>query len=154
MARGGLRMTDQDLAGLTVRNGAKLAAPAKPKTATQNMQALGRLPKGTMNKTETRFEQYLAMLTLSGEVLWHRFEGIKLMLAPNTSITIDFAVMMRSGELHMIDVKGSIAMISEDFKAKAKIAAATYPFRFFTAIPRGRTGHEWDITQIGASQEA
>ena len=61
---------------------------SKPKqTATSKMQALGRLPKGHMNKTESTFAQYLDMEKLANKVLWYKFEGIKLMLAANTSIT-------------------------------------------------------------------
>lgn len=149
--RGMLRLSDQELAGLNLK-GSKPAAP-KPasKTGVQSMQALGRLPPGTMNKTETRFAEYLAMRSLAGEVLWWKFEGIRLVLAPKTSITIDFAVMVKSGELHMIDVKGSLAILSDDAHAKTKIAAATFPFAFFYAVPRGRTGHEWDVTPVLAS---
>lgn len=146
-----MRLTDQELAGLTVRKGAKPAAKAK--TTTQNMQALGRLPKGVMNKTETRFAEKLAMRVLAGEVVWWKFEGMKFMLAPNTSITPDFNVMLASGELQMIDTKGSLAMLADDAHAKTKIAASMFPFSFFYAIPRGRTGHEWDIKQIGQSEE-
>lgn len=140
-------MTEQELAGLVKKAPVRKAGAAKP-TSTQRMQALGRLPKGTLNKTEKRFADYLAMKQIAGEVLWWRFEGLKLMLAPNTSLTIDFNVMMKNGELHMIDVKGSKAMVTDDFRVKAKVAAATFPFAFFTAIPRGRTGYEWDIEAI------
>lgn len=81
------------------RTAAKTATKADPQ---KRLQALGRLPKGTMNKSETAFSQYLEMLKHTGDVLWYKFEGIKLMIAPNTSITVDFAVLPASGVLEMI----------------------------------------------------
>lgn len=150
-----LRMTDQELAGLTARKagatakpGAKAAPPAKASNGKQKLQALGRLPKGQLNKTEERYADLLRMRVIAGEVLWWTFEGITLRLAPKTTITIDFAVMMANGELHMIDVKGSLHMLQDDAHAKTKIAADKFPFAFFYAVPRGRTGHEWDLKAV------
>lgn len=146
-----LRMTDQELAGLTARKGGA-TVKAAPATAAPNrkkkLQALGRLPKGVMNKTEERYAELLRMKVLAGEVLWWEFEGMTLRLAPKTTITIDFNVMMASGELHMIDVKGSLHMIEDDAHAKTKIAADKFPFAFFYAVPRGRTGHDWDLKAV------
>ena len=142
-----LRLSNQELAGLT---GKRAPATAKKPSAASGVQALGRLPAGTMNKTEARFAEHLAMRALAGEVAWWKFESIKLLLAPKTSLTIDFAVMLASGALQMIDVKGSMAMITDDASAKTKIAAAMYPFPFFYAVPRGRTGHNWDIKAVTA----
>ncbi|MDR1660895.1 MAG: hypothetical protein LBR95_00470 [Azoarcus sp.] len=48
--------------------------------------ALGRLKPGQMNKTEAEY----ALRQQAGEVLWYRFEGVKLRLA---------AVETRTGEL-------------------------------------------------------
>lgn len=112
-------------------------------------RALGRLRPGDMNKTEAAFDRRLRELALVGEILWHSFEGIKLKLAPNTHLTIDFAVLPASGVLEMIDVKGSMAMIEEDAKAKMKIAAAKFPFVFKYATPRPkRDGGGWEIIEI------
>lgn len=40
--------------------------------------ALGRLKPGTMNKTETAYGAHLALLMAAGEVLWWKFEALKL----------------------------------------------------------------------------
>lgn len=145
-------MTDQELAGLTARKGGATVAKTAPVAAAPNrkqkLQALGRLPKGVMNKSEERYAQLLALRVIAGEVLWWDFEGMTLRLAPKTTITIDFNVMMANGELHMIDVKGSLHMIEDDAHAKTKIAAAKFPFAFFYAVPRGRTGHDWDLKAV------
>lgn len=112
--------------------------------------ALGRLPVGEMNKTEGRYSDYLTLLKASGEILWFRFEGIKLRLAANTFLTVDFAVMAADGVMEMHEVKGALAMFADDSKAKVKIAAEAYPFRFKVVIPRAKKdGGGWDITEVG-----
>lgn len=123
--------------------------PKPASTPLSRMQALGRLPKGTMNKSETLFAQHLDMQKLSNKVLWYQFEGIKLMLAKNTSITVDFAVLPASGVLEMIDVKGAKAMFTDDARAKMKMAAAMYPFVFKVAYPISKAdGGGWKIEEI------
>lgn len=115
------------------------------------MRALGRLPKGQMNKTEQCFEAEIILPAVnSGEIAWYCFEGVKLMLAPNTSITVDFPVMLASGLIEMIDVKGAAGMVTDDGWAKLKIAAALYPFVFKTAIPKPKkAGGGWTIEEVG-----
>ncbi|EOD1518354.1 hypothetical protein ACJGFN_000102 [Escherichia coli] len=48
----------------------------------KQLQALGRLKTGQMNKTESAYCQHLELRKHAGEVAWYRFEGIKLRLAP------------------------------------------------------------------------
>lgn len=97
--------------------------------------ALGRLKTGEMNKTEAAYAAHLEMMRRAGDVQWFRFEGVKLRLADNTFLTVDFAVMAASGLLEMIDVKGSPAIYTDDAKVKMKVAADTYPFVFKVAFP-------------------
>ena len=129
------------------KNKPAVGTTKKPSGSKTGLQALGRLPKGTMNKSETAYAQHLEMQKHAGEVLWYKFEGIKLMLAPNTSITVDFAVLPDTGILTMIDVKGSKAMVTDDARAKMKVAAELYPFVFKVAYPRAK-GEGWDIEEI------
>ena len=68
--------------------------------------ALGRLKTGAMNKTEAAYERELFTAQIMGDVLWYRFEGVKLRLADNTFYTPDFAVMVATGQLEMHEVKG------------------------------------------------
>lgn len=95
--------------------------------ARQNVFALGRLPKGTMNKLETKYELVLRARLQAGEVLWYKFHGLKLRLADNTFLETDFAVMAASGVLEVHEVKGYML---GDARAKLAIAADLYPFRF------------------------
>ncbi|UPY96249.1 DUF1064 domain-containing protein [Pectobacterium sp. 21LCBS03] len=82
--------------------------------------ALGRLKVGQMNKTEAAYSQHLEILKRAGEVLWYRFEGVKLRLADNTFYTPDFAVMTASGTIEMHEVKG---YWQDDARVKLRIKA-------------------------------
>jgi hypothetical protein len=53
----------------------------------KQIQALGRLKTGQMNKTESAYCQHLELRKRAGEIVWYRFEGIKLRLADNTFYT-------------------------------------------------------------------
>lgn len=105
--------------------------------------ALGRLPTGSLNKTELAYQSELERRKVDGEVLWHRFEGVKLRLADNTFLTIDFAVMISDGTLEMHEVKGWWA---DDARAKTKIAASMYPFRFIAVKAKSKKdGGGWAV---------
>lgn len=89
--------------------------------------ALGRLKTGAMNKTEAAYERDLRDAKSLGDIQWYRFEGLKLRLADNTFYTPDFAVMASDGVIECHEVKG---FWRDDARAKIKIAAEQYPFRF------------------------
>lgn len=100
--------------------------------------ALGRLPAGTMNKTEALYASTLELQKITGNVVWYLFEGIKLRLAKNTSYSPDFIVMTKEGYLECHEVKG---FWTDDARAKTKIAAEMFPFRF-VAVKKTRQGWE------------
>lgn len=89
--------------------------------------ALGRLKVGQMNKGEAAYAVELSEQLHRGEIVWFKFEGVKLRLADNTFYTPDFAVMSADGVMEMREVKGHW---QDDARAKIKIAADLYPFRF------------------------
>lgn len=109
--------------------------------------ALGRLKVGAMNKTEQAYAAHLELLRHAGQVLWFKFEGLKLRLADNTFYTPDFAVMAADGVMEMHEVKG---FWQDDARAKIKIAADLYPFRFqaIKALPK-KSGGGWDVERFG-----
>jgi hypothetical protein len=74
-----------------------------------------------------------------GDILWYRFEGLKLRLADNTFYTPDFAVMAADGVMECHEVKG---FWRDDARAKIKIAAEQYPFRF-KAVSQARSQEAW-----------
>lgn len=109
----------------------------------RNLQALGRMKTGKMNKTEIAYSQHLEALKSCGEIVWWKFEAIKLRLADNTFLTVDFFVMKASGELEAHEVKG---YWMEDARVKIKVAAGLYPFRFIAVQKKSnKQGGGWKI---------
>lgn len=105
--------------------------------------ALGRLKTGQMNKTEAAYAEFLEKLKGLGDVVWYKFEGVKLRLADNTFLTVDFAVMRADGALEMHEVKGHWM---EDARVKMKVAADMYPFRFIAVKPIAKkAGGGWKV---------
>ena len=101
--------------------------------------ALGRLKVGQMNKSEGVYAAHLELMKGAGHILWYRFEGLKLRLADNTFYTPDFAVLAADCVMECHEVKG---FWQDDARAKIKIAADLYPFRFkaFKAEAKKRGG--------------
>ena len=97
--------------------------------------ALGRLKTGQQNGTESEYGALLDQRRTAGEIAWFKFEGLKLRLADNTFYTPDFAVMLASGEIECHEVKG---FWQDDARAKIKIAADLYPFRFIAVRKRAK----------------
>lgn len=108
--------------------------------------ALGRLKAGKMNQTEAAYAEHLRALQHAGEILWFRFEGIKLRLADNTFYTPDFAVLAADGVMELHEVKG---FWQDDARAKIKIAADQYPFRFIAVRVRPKKeGGGWAVEEF------
>ena len=109
-------------------------------------RALGRLPAGQMNKLEAAYAAHLELLKASGDVLWWKFEGVKLRLAHNTFYTCDFMLLKRDGQIVMDEIKG---FMTDDAAVKIKVAASIYPFQF--RIIR-KSGSMWKIINVGPEQ--
>jgi hypothetical protein len=137
-----IRWTPEQLAAHNTRK-----VKQEPTSAQAGLQALGRLQSGAMNKTEARYADYLEARCRVGEVAWFKFEGIKLKLADNTSLTPDFFVMLATRELEVHEVKGARRIYTDDAKAKTKIAAGMFPFTFRVVFPKDGGG--WDIEKVG-----
>lgn len=104
--------------------------------------ALGRLKVGAMNKTEAAYDAHLSALQAAGVIQWRKFEGLKLRLADNTFYTPDFAVMAADGVMECHEVKG---FWQDDARAKIKIAADMYPFRFIAIRAKTKkAGGGWE----------
>lgn len=110
------------------------------------MYALGRLKTGQMNKTEQAYAQHLSSQQHAGLIQWHKFEGIKLRLADNTFYTPDFAVMSADGVMECHEVKG---FWQDDARAKIKVAADLYPFRFVAIKAQSKKdGGGWAVEEF------
>lgn len=134
-----MRWTEEQLAEWQKKHGVRGAAntadtsdpPFKlPRPAGTGHLALGRLPVGTMNKTEAAYDQHLWAKRQAGKIVWHKFEALKLRLADNTFYTPDFMVLAADSVLELHEVKG---FWQDDARVKIKVAASLYPFRFIAA---------------------
>ncbi len=102
--------------------------PESPEVS--GIQARGRVgyEPGRMNKTETRYFNYLQMRQKAGEIAEIRFEAFKLRLADRTFYTPDFDVMLADGMLEFHEVKG---YMEDDAAIKLKVVAELFQaFRF------------------------
>jgi hypothetical protein len=112
---------------------------------TQHLKGKPRV-RGTMNKTEAAYAEYLEGKKLLGEVLWFVYEGITLKLGKDARYTADFAVMTGAGYLELHEVKGFWA---EAAKVRIKVAAALFPFRFVSVTKRSKKdGGGWEETEF------
>ena len=145
-----MRMSAAEFADHQQRIAASKAASKSvaPKNAKQHMQAKGRLAPGVMNKTEERYAQVLEARKQAGEIVWWAFEAVKLKLAPNTHLTIDFTVMLADGVIQMHDVKGAKAIIQDDSKVKMKVARDKFPFAMFYAFPPKKGEQAWTLEEV------
>lgn len=116
--------------------------------------AQGRLKPGQMNKGEAAYATFLDKEKHEGRVIWWRFEGLKLRLADNTFYTPDFAVMNSDFVMECHEVKG---FWQDDARAKIKIAADMYPFRFLAlkalAKKHGGGWEEEDFSRVDSSPQ-
>lgn len=115
--------------------------------AKAQLYAKGRLKKGTMNRTEKAYAQYLEKEKQAGRVIEYWFEKIKVEIAkPACCYTPDFMVQRPDGTLELHEVKGSPAIFADDAKVKVKACATQYPFPVFVVFPKKKSsGGGWDV---------
>lgn len=116
----------------------------KPATATKPGEPAKKaapVPR-TMNQWERQYSGHLLTLKAAGEVVWYRWEPVKLLLAPRLTYTVDFVAVYRDGRTEFIDVKG---FEREDAVVKFKAAAELYPVWTFRMVAK-RAG-EWVTTR-------
>lgn len=119
-------------ARLSEKDFAKLTAPAR-KTGHQRWQALGRLPKGTMNKTEEAYAQELERQKQAGQILDYKFHPMRIRLADNTYYEVDFLVLHGDRSLAIHETKGGYT--SDKGQLKIKLVAELMPwFGFYKAV--------------------
>jgi len=87
-----------------------------------------------MNATESRYAEVLEAKRLNGEILWWQFEPMRLRIGNNwkTTYTPDFMAVLPSGEIELVDVKGS-GPWEEDARVKIKCASRLYPMFHWVA---------------------
>ena len=108
--------------------------------------ALGRMKTGAMNKTEVEYATVLEARKYAGEVAWWKFEGLRLRLGDGCGYTPDFSVMLNNGQMECHEVKG---FWRDDARAKIKIAADLYPFRFIAVTKEAKkNGGGWKVEEF------
>jgi hypothetical protein len=138
-----MRWTEEEYREFLTRGKAEgTSAPLKSPAAEARGLAHGRLTTEAMNGTEAAYDAYLWLLRASGDILWHKFEAIKLRLADATFYTPDFAVLPASGVLEMHEVKG---FWRDDARVKIKVAASIYPLRFIAVT---KIGTNWKCEEF------
>lgn len=109
----------------------------------QRVRARGVHKRGEMNGGEAEYAQYLEQCKRVGAIVWYAFEPFKLKLAKSTFYEFDFCVMLPNGELEIHEYKGHW---EDDARAKFKIAAAMFPFRFIAITKKlKRDGGGWQF---------
>jgi hypothetical protein len=138
-----IRWTEADLAALQKRRSLvspagdlpppPLKSPARSDGDSGHL-ALGRLPAGKMNALEAAYSNHLWQLQCAGEILWYRYEAIRLRLADGAMFTPDFMVLPASGILEARETKG---FMREAGRVRLLVAASMYPFRFILVRKKG-----------------
>lgn len=100
-------------------------------------------PSPFRSKLEAAYAQYLHALMLGGDIKRYSYEPIRLNLAPKTTLTPDFLVILPNDLMEFHEVKG---WAREDAMAKLKIAARLYPYWTFRLVNRFRG--QWAIRQL------
>lgn len=110
----------------------------QPKRKVPKVNALGQ------NKTESDFDRLLADLKHAGRIKDFRFEPVKIRLAGQTSLRIDFLVLRRDRTVAAVEIKG---YWREDAKVKTKVAPEVCPFfDYYVAFRDGLRG--WDVRPV------
>lgn len=98
----------------------------KRQSGVRRWQALGRLPKGTMNKTEAEYAKELDRQQVAGLILGYKFHPMRIRLADNTFYEVDFLVMHADQSLCIHETKGGYT--SEKGQLKIKLVAEVMPW--------------------------
>ncbi len=117
--------------------------------------------RGEKNKTELRYEEFLGLRKLAGEIQDFAYEPIRLRLAAdNAFYAPDFGVLAADDVYECHEVKGGkmlpsgeiVALEEEAARVRRKVAAEIHPFRFVLAIERPKKaggGFEIKVKEIG-----
>lgn len=134
----GLRWTPEQLT-------AHQAHVLRADVARKRFQAKGRLPKGTMNKTESAYAELLEQRRLSGEILDWKFHPLRVRLADNTYYEVDFMSLDADMLITMHETKGGFT--TDKGQMKIKLCAEVLPwFRMVKATKLAKKeGGGWKI---------
>jgi hypothetical protein len=92
------------------------------------------------SKLEAAYASYLHTLMLAGDILTYKYEFIRLTLAPHTTITVDWFVLLPDQRIELHETKGK--WFREDGWVKLKVAASLCPMWRFVLVQRKRGAWE------------
>ena len=105
--------------------------------------ALCQWPLQLADASSEAYDRYLHGLLLAGDIRQYRYEPMRFNLAPLTTITPDFQVVTKEGQMEYHEVKG---FAREDAMAKLKICARLYPEWKFWLVKRKRG--VWELKEL------
>ena len=109
-------------------------------------RAKGKLNDLGQNRTEAAYDAVLAGLLQAGQILWYKFEALKLRLADGAYYTPDFAVMTADGYIECHETKG---FWREAGRVRIKVAAEHFPFRFVAVKMKAKKdGGGWEYEEF------
>lgn len=113
--------------------------------ATKRFQAKGRLPKGSMNKTEAAYAAHLDQQKLAGLILDWKFHALRVRLADNTFYETDFIVLAADSTVEIHETKGGFT--TDKGQMKIKLCAEVLPwFRMIKATKlKPKEGGGWRL---------
>ena len=141
----GLRWTPDQLKAHQSRSIEKLK---RADAARKRFQALGRLPKGRMNKTEQAYAERLDAMKAAGEIIDWKFHPMNIRLATNAFYEVDFLVLHADMSLAIHETKGGFT--TDKGQLKIRMCAEVMPwFTFYKAIKKPKKyGGGWEIQEF------
>lgn len=100
---------------------------------------------GVMNKTESKYAELLDARIKSGAVLSWEFEACTFKIAKDCRYTADFIVVLATGVIELVDVKGGGPI---DPKSLVKIKAAASKFWAFQFVIEKLEKGGWQRTEF------
>ena len=141
------RMSPEDLSAFKARQQSR-GNGSLNQTGSKRFRALGRLPKGQMNKTEEAYAARLEAEKAAGRIIDWKFHAIKVRLADNAYYEADFLVLHSDMSLAIHEVKGGFT--TDKAQLKIKLVAELLPwFRMLkaTKLP-AKLGGGWKIEEF------
>jgi hypothetical protein len=138
----------QRLAGARTPSPPDVDKLVRQDAARRRFQALGRLPKSRMNKTESRYAELLETAKRCGQIIDFRFHPMNVRLADNTFYEVDFLVLTAGLALEIHEVKGGY--VTDKGAMKIKLCAEVLPwFRMVKASERRKKdGGGWEFKEF------
>jgi hypothetical protein len=101
---------------------------------------------GQMNQLEARYAAQLENRRKAGEILQWKYESMRFVLAPKTSLTPDFFVVTADHTVELHETKG---FMRDDANVKLKVAAELFPFKF--VLVKEPKKNQFVLTEIPGS---